>query len=250
MGLLAPLISFTPGADIKASEANSNNTAIATVVNTFAVLTDVAKTIVAQHVFSPATALPPFALSANAQAQLVVGLRAQTCVIADTTTAFATPRTINGTTFDGSANITVTAAAGTLTGATLAANVLASSLTSVGTLASLVVSGTINTQNMRLLGGQIDEIATNTLAAITVNFSGFGGGTTQFRNFDLYDGKNALVASFTGLNKALAIAGPFGMNGKTPVANVAAPAVATDLATVIVLANDMRTRLINLGVYT
>jgi K319L-like, PKD domain len=45
-----------------------------------------------------------------------------------------TPRAINGVTFDGSAAITVPAAAGTLTGATLAANVLASSLTSVGTL--------------------------------------------------------------------------------------------------------------------
>jgi hypothetical protein len=39
--------------------------------------------------------------------------------------------------FDGSAPITVTAAAGTLSGATLAANVLASSLTSLGTIASL-----------------------------------------------------------------------------------------------------------------
>jgi hypothetical protein len=41
-----------------------------------------------------------------------------------------------------------------------------------------------------------------------------------------------------------------GMNGKTPVANVAAPAAATDLATVITLANDLRTRMINFGIYT
>lgn len=54
-----------------------------------------------------------------------------------------TPRAINGVNFDGSAPITVTAAAGTLTGATLAANVLASSLTSVGTLAALTVTATI-----------------------------------------------------------------------------------------------------------
>lgn len=51
---------------------------------------------------------------------------------AGTATTLATPRNINGTAFNGSADITVTAAAGTLTGATLAAGVTASSLTSVG----------------------------------------------------------------------------------------------------------------------
>lgn len=61
---------------------------------------------------------------------------------ASTATALQTPRTINGTSFDGTANITVTAAAGTLTGATLAAGVTASSLTSVGTIATGVWQGT------------------------------------------------------------------------------------------------------------
>ena len=60
---------------------------------------------------------------------------------AGTATALETARTINGTSFDGSANITVTSAAGTLTGNTLASGVTASSLTSVGTLSSLNVSG-------------------------------------------------------------------------------------------------------------
>lgn len=49
-------------------------------------------------------------------------------------TVLATARTINGTSFNGSANITVAAEAGTLTGATLAAGVTSSSLTSVGTI--------------------------------------------------------------------------------------------------------------------
>ena len=53
-----------------------------------------------------------------------------------TATALQTGRSINGTVFDGTANITVTAAAGTLTGSTLASGVTASSLTSVGTLTS------------------------------------------------------------------------------------------------------------------
>lgn len=47
-----------------------------------------------------------------------------------TAATLQTARTINGTAFDGSANITVAAAAGTLTGVTLAAGVTASSLLS------------------------------------------------------------------------------------------------------------------------
>ena len=60
---------------------------------------------------------------------------------AATATALQTARTINGVSFDGTANITVTAAAGTLTGTELKSTVVTSSLTSVGTLGSLTVSG-------------------------------------------------------------------------------------------------------------
>jgi hypothetical protein len=58
---------------------------------------------------------------------------------ADTSGSAATltePRNINGVEFDGSADITVTAAAGTLSGNTLKSTVVASSLTSVGTIGS------------------------------------------------------------------------------------------------------------------
>jgi hypothetical protein len=55
---------------------------------------------------------------------------------ASTATALQTARAINGVNFDGTAAITVTAAAGTLTGSTLASGVTASSLTSVGTITS------------------------------------------------------------------------------------------------------------------
>ncbi len=61
---------------------------------------------------------------------------------ASTATTLQTARNINGVSFNGSANITVAAAAGTLTGDTLASGVTASSLTSVGTLTALTVSGT------------------------------------------------------------------------------------------------------------
>ena len=63
---------------------------------------------------------------------------------AATATALATGRNINGVSFDGTAAITVTAAAGTLSGTELKSTVVTSSLTSVGTLASLS-SGAITT---------------------------------------------------------------------------------------------------------
>lgn len=53
-----------------------------------------------------------------------------------------TSRTINGIAFDGTSNITVTAAAGTLTGTTLNSSVVTSSLTSVGTISSGTWDGT------------------------------------------------------------------------------------------------------------
>lgn len=53
---------------------------------------------------------------------------------AGTATALQTARTINGVSFNGTADVTVPAAAGTLTGATLNSSVTGSSLTSVGTL--------------------------------------------------------------------------------------------------------------------
>lgn len=55
-------------------------------------------------------------------------------------TQLETARKINGVTFTGTSDITVTAAASTLTGATLSSSVTASSLTTVGTLTNLNVA--------------------------------------------------------------------------------------------------------------
>lgn len=63
---------------------------------------------------------------------------------ATTATTLQTARNINGVSFNGSSDITVAAAAGTLTGTALASNVVSSSLTSVGTLGSLSVSGALS----------------------------------------------------------------------------------------------------------
>ena len=61
---------------------------------------------------------------------------------ASTATRLATARTINGINFDGTNNITVTAAAITLTGTTLNSGITLSSLNQVGTLNSLNVADT------------------------------------------------------------------------------------------------------------
>lgn len=91
----------------------------------------------ASAIFGP-TALT---IGTTGQVTFGIGITGTLTGNASTATALATARAINGTNFDGTAAITVTAAAGTLTGATLAANVLASSLTSVGTLSSLTTVG-------------------------------------------------------------------------------------------------------------
>ena len=63
-----------------------------------------------------------------------------------------TPRNINGVSFNGSADITVTAAADTLTGGTLNASVTGSSLTSVGTLTTLTAGNVTITGNLSVAG--------------------------------------------------------------------------------------------------
>ena len=67
---------------------------------------------------------------------------ADTATLAADATTLATPRAINGVNFDGSAAITVTAAAGTLSGTELADGVVTSALTSVGTIGTGTWQGT------------------------------------------------------------------------------------------------------------
>ena len=66
---------------------------------------------------------------------------ATTAGTSSTATKLAITRKINNVAFDGSADITITADAGTLTGATLNSTVTNSSLTSVGTLTNTIISG-------------------------------------------------------------------------------------------------------------
>jgi hypothetical protein len=96
-------------------------------------------------------------------------------------------RTINGVIFDGSQNIVVTAAAGTLSGATLAHGVTSSSLTSVGTLTDLTVLdsgvtvGDAGEIKLFIDGSSPTLAITNGLGlAITINDSFQTGGQASF----------------------------------------------------------------------
>ena len=112
---------------------------------------------------------------------------AATATLATDATTLATPRAINGVNFDGSAAITVTAAASTLSGTELKAEVITSSLTSVGTLDDLTVTGVIDANGVvKITDGSVgspaltfdDDEDTGIFRNTTNQFSLVGGGTT------------------------------------------------------------------------
>lgn len=77
-----------------------------------------------------------------------------------------TPRTINGTSFNGSANIVVTAAADTLTANTLASGVTSSSITTLGAAATLTTTGSLGYRAGA--GGTVTQ-ATSKATGVTLN---------------------------------------------------------------------------------
>lgn len=95
---------------------------------------------------------------------------------AATATALETARAINGVDFDGTAAITVTAAADTLTGSTLASGVTSSSLTSVGTLGSLTVTNSVVAADFRATGGTAAD-PSFMIEDVDTGFFSTGGGT-------------------------------------------------------------------------
>ncbi|MHA8093817.1 hypothetical protein ACMH5Q_02865 [Aquirufa lenticrescens] len=123
---------------------------------------------------------------------------ATTAGTASTATKLATARNINGVAFDGSAAITVTADAGTLTGTTLKSTIINSSLTSVGTLTNLSVTNPIN-------GSITGNAATATLASSATKFA-----TSRNINGIAFDGTgditvaaNAGTLTGTSLNSTI-----------------------------------------------
>jgi len=102
---------------------------------------------------------------------------------AATATVLATARNINGVSFNGSSAITVTAAAGTLTGTELKSTVVTSSLTSVGTLTSLTTSG-----NILMTGTGAIDVASGTTGerpgSPSAGMFRFNSTTSEFEGYD------------------------------------------------------------------
>lgn len=147
---------------------------------------------------------------------------------AATATALQTARTINGTSFDGTANITVTAAAGTLTGGTLASNVLASSLTSVGVLAAphftaavvdsgglTVTAGGITVTGASTITGTLGGITTLTATSIVGAVTGNASTATALQTARTING-----TSFDGTANITVTAAASTLTGTTLASNV------------------------------
>lgn len=157
---------------------------------------------------------------------------------ASTATTLATARNINGVAFDGSADITVTAAAGTLSGNTLNSGVTASSLTSVGTLASLTTSGDVTVGGNLTVNGTTTTVNSTTITVDDKNLelgsvasptdtTADGGGITlkgaTDKTLNWVNATDAWTSSEhldLASGKAFYIAGTSVLNGTTLGANI------------------------------
>ena len=128
---------------------------------------------------------------------------------ASTATKLAATKNINGVAFDGSADITVTAAAGTLTGTTLASNVVSSNLTSVGTITSGVWNGT----PIAIANG-----GTGLTSAPTNGQINIGTGSGTYTTTTLTPGLGISIANGSGSIGITALAGT--ISGTTLASNV------------------------------
>jgi hypothetical protein len=116
---------------------------------------------------------------------------------ASTATKLAATKNINGIAFDGSSDITVTAAAGTLSGTSLNSTVVSSSLTSVGTLTDLTVTNDITVSGLTM-GNGVGNGTTNAEstamgAGALMNAGNTGGNNTAY-------GYRTLYSNTTGAN--------------------------------------------------
>jgi hypothetical protein len=61
--------------------------------------------------------------------------------------------------------------------------------------------------SLNLTGNQINTIGFNGVSNVAINFVGYNSGTTQFRDFLVYNGKSSAIATFTGSTGGLTVSG-------------------------------------------
>ena len=83
---------------------------------------------------------------------------------------------------------------------------------------SITTTGDINSNNGRLVlrDNSIEEKLTNGLSGIAINYFGYNGGNTQFRNLDIYNGKEELILNVTGSTKITYFVDKVGIGYATP----------------------------------
>lgn len=69
------------------------------------------------------------------------------------------------------------------------------------------------TENLFLVGNDLLTTNTNGVAGIRVNYSGYNQGTTQFRNFTVFDGKNTAILTVTGSTATVGLNGTLNITG-------------------------------------
>lgn len=172
-----------------------------------------------------------------------------------TATALQTARTINGVSFDGTTNITITAAAGTLTGITLNSTVTASSLTSFGASIALgtpasgnLANCTFPTLNQNTSGTSVNITASsNTTLTSLANLVTIGTVTTGVWNGSLITG----TFGGTGVNNGsstITLAGNFITSGAFSITLTSTATTSVTLPTSGTLVNTSVTTLASLAI--
>lgn len=56
-------------------------------------------------------------------------------------------------------------------------------------------------ESLKIADDRLEQYTTNGLGSVSINYNGYAGGVTQFRDTKIFDGKQGVVAIFTGTNK-------------------------------------------------
>lgn len=82
-------------------------------------------------------------------------------------------------------------------------------------------TGDVKGSTLRFVGDRLENHSQDIdTAVVGVNYWGYNGGTTRFRNFMVFDGKGGGILTITGSTKAASFAGPVAASSVTTTGNV------------------------------